>query len=156
MGVTLNYLDRHNADCGANDVMQRWYGAYHGCTTNNGKIQYTCTTPPVVWGPTQHDTGNQLHDNSGINYLDRYNLDCGAGKVMSQWDMDSASSTESKIKYTCVETYIVSTNNQETACNVAAVWVRGREVHCRDDAATRAPGATGDTAPDAKRARVAV
>ena len=98
--------------------MQRWAGApYCG---SDGEIRYRCTTPPAVWGSSQHDTGAQLFGD-GINYLDRFNVDCaqhGAGKVMSQWDMDAAGSGQSKIKYTCVETHILSTRDLETACDL--------------------------------------
>ena len=79
-------------------------------------------------------------------------VDAAAGDVLFTLDDGSAWTPRVEGPAALVERYV----NLGDDRNVAAVWVRGREVHCRDDATARAPGATGDTAPDAKRARVAV
>ena len=83
-GSTIAFLDRHNAQCTYPAAMQKWRAANHGCGST-GEIEYVCTTPVYYGSTSTHETGCSDIGDGMLEYLDRFNSDCGAGKVMTQW-----------------------------------------------------------------------
>ena len=73
--------------------MQQWKGASWGCGGDNGKIQYTCTTPVFTGGISTHETGCTDIGDGWLNYLDRFgSIDCaahGTNKVMTRWHLST-------------------------------------------------------------------
>lgn len=123
------YLDRHNPRCTAPGAMQRWKAVSAPYDANDcpsaskdqpgtrGKIEYTCTTPETQGATSEHDTGCQPRGFEWLQWLDRHNVECGEGKVLTQWGvrLDSCAWDEMTIKYTCMETPITSTSGARLA-----------------------------------------
>ena len=148
----IYYLDRHNPQCTYPAAMQKWYGAGHGCSSNDGEIQYVCTTPYYYGSESTHSTGcnMQQSENGDLRYLDRYDIDCGTGKVLTRWHFGAPLQAQNKtpapppappvrdvcacaeraaancggsfrMDYTCMEASIVSTSGAPFA-HTSSAW----------------------------------
>lgn len=104
-GVTLEFLDRHNINCGDNTdarLIAQWQQTPNGCS-NPGDQKYVATCASVDHG---FDSSSCVGYNTPANevvgkdmaYLDRHNVNCPAGKGMKKWHLNNH-----KIDFTCCD-----------------------------------------------------
>lgn len=117
----VQFLDRHNLDCGAGNAMSSWTVKNAGCSTNYFYMDYSCNTVPVLTGTvTTRNTGCQVGVGYKTEYLDRHNVECNNNEVLQQWRLMTATCSAGlmKVDYNCAGVFTTPTCNQhETACN---------------------------------------
>jgi len=91
----LQWLDRHNLDCGSGNAMTYWTVSSSGCSVEQStggqryKFKYQCTA--VVGGVTgTHERTTDcefMHDRKLENF-DRHKVYCGNGEVLRGWTVE--------------------------------------------------------------------
>jgi hypothetical protein len=119
VGKQIYYLDRHYTACPAQQLLQQWWLQPWHCHGDGVQMHYRCTIPLHLGVTTMYDTGCVHHGSAWAQYMDRYHVDCGPGKVLQTWRFktNECGHGHSKIKYMCVDTYVASTTVEYTNCN---------------------------------------
>ncbi|CAB9527640.1 Hepatocyte growth factor-like protein [Seminavis robusta] len=86
---TLEYMDRHKLDCGANYAMADWHLVRCG-DNDRFHIKYGCRAIPDGATVDTHRTTCQEGEERNIEYLDRHNVACPhSNQVLQQWHFRS-------------------------------------------------------------------
>ena len=83
------YLDRHYTSCPADQLLQQWWLKPWHCHGDGVSVHYRCTSPLHLGVTTMYDTGCVHHGSAWAQYMDRYHVDCGPGKVLQTWRFKS-------------------------------------------------------------------
>ena len=97
-GGNIIYLDRHNVDCGKDNVISQFNMGRMG---NQIKYNYTCkkSNKPL----TCRNVTTPANDAGGGNarYLDRHNVECADDEAMSRFKLEHPGGGKIQYSYTC-------------------------------------------------------
>ena len=97
-GGNVIYLDRHNVDCGANNVLSQFQ---LGRSENQYRYNYKCA--PSKKPITCREVTTPANEDGGGNavYLDRHDLSCEADEVMNRFQLTRPSENTIQYKFNC-------------------------------------------------------
>merc|ERR1719502_1618834 len=90
-GNDLQYLDRQNVACGTGEAMTSFVVTREGCGGNDMRYKYECaslvgmTSAFALATSSNEQTGCNTMDSEKLQYLDRQNLQCPDGKLMTSF-----------------------------------------------------------------------
>ena len=87
-GEHMEYLDRHNIQCPAGQVLTHFHLTGHGCSHNYMKFQFWCRTAEIGHWKDEDSTCQTLRGHNG-EYLDRQRPQCASNEVMTGFQLHS-------------------------------------------------------------------
>jgi hypothetical protein len=98
-GGNVIYLDRHNVDCGADNILSQFQLGRSG--QNQYRYNYKCT--PSKKPITCREVTTPANEDGGGNavYLDRHDLSCEADEVMNRFQLTRPSENTIQYKFNC-------------------------------------------------------
>jgi len=107
--VKIYFLDRHNVDCPAKSALSQF--ALGRPTTETINYMYTCQEATDL-GPTEPilSTPDSDMGNAQLEYLDRQNVSCPAGKALSKFRLIGGAPGNIKYEYRCITVPKLSTS----------------------------------------------
>jgi len=111
------FLDRHSPDCGASKGMSQWKG-----TNCDGKfkIDYTCKDLPPNTSIVSRSTSCTQAYHENLEYLDRQDMACGDGEVLTQWHFVACNNDVHRgmrFDYKCAQVSVTASSAHATSCN---------------------------------------
>jgi len=112
------YLDRQGLDCGKGMVMQSFKMTQSGCSGNKQQYEYTCG-PASIESTDTVFSGCQAIKDKKLQYLDRQDVSCGAGKAVAGFKLtkDGCSGKNQQYKVKCATlSRATTTTTKKTSC----------------------------------------
>jgi hypothetical protein len=94
---TVDFLDRHNLDCGKDSVLSQFKLARND--NNQFRFDYTCL--PSKKSLTCRDVTTPANQGGSTVNLDKHNVTCNDDEVLSNFQLTRPSATEIAYKYKC-------------------------------------------------------
>merc|ERR1719506_2158649 len=120
-GKKIQYLDRQNLKCGSGKAMASFTVNSAGCSGNDMRYQYDCMEADYGQETSTFSKSSscQLGHNQYEHYLDRQNVDCGSGNLISDFDVTSCTGNNEKYSLKCVkpETPLTEVTKHQTGCH---------------------------------------
>ena len=97
------YLDRHDADCGANSVMTklRLNNSSIGAANNQIQWQYSCATSTQPLRCRNVTTTPNTDGGGNIISLEKHDIKCNADEAISKIQLVRPTDSQIQFKYTC-------------------------------------------------------
>jgi hypothetical protein len=114
------YLDRQTLNCSPGEVMTKF--TFHGCGGENFKYKAVCKKPPQGFEKSViKTTPCALARGKDIQYLDRQNVDCGKGSVLTGFRFEGCGGNNMRYAYTCATPKAPLTifKTQSSGCHIA-------------------------------------
>ena len=115
----LEYLDGHPLDCASGSVLTSFGMATSTSTqcSSGRETNYVCTVAPVSSTETRYTACN-LTIGCGIDCLDRQDVSCNSGEVLSAWELQTGSCTDTnqQVQYECSAVDVASTYTVNGDC----------------------------------------
>jgi hypothetical protein len=120
-GKKIQYLDRQNLKCGTGKAMASFKVISSGCSGNDMRYQYDCMEADYGEDTTtfSKSTSCELGHNKKEHYLDRQNVDCGSGNLISNFDVSSCTGDNEKYSLKCIkpESPLTDVTKHQTGCH---------------------------------------
>lgn len=122
---SVYYLDRHEVTCDTGkalnyvrlrrDSYQIHYE--YKCVNNKNSITSSCTTYYTTWNDIRSGKPK-----SSLNYLDRHNMKCPTGTVMSKFNFERSSSDKIRYAYDCCIATVTNCVTKTTGWTDGGDW----------------------------------
>lgn len=117
-GRNGEYLDRQHLQCPHHQAMSRFKLTGHGCGGNQMRYTYRCE-PVTYRGHVTRHTGCGILRGQKMEYLDRQNLWCHHGEVLTGFRLRGCPKlTDMQYVFTCAKVGIKSTYTKNAPCTV--------------------------------------
>lgn len=98
-GGNAVFLDRHNVDCGANNVLTRTHLRRKG--DGNYQYEYSCARSNRPLKCRKATTGFNDEGDGNSVYLDRHNVECNGDEALSQFHLQRSGLGTYQFQFTC-------------------------------------------------------
>lgn len=113
------YLDRHVVQCPVGSALSDFKFTNHGCSADQDwHYMYQCMMLEVT-STSEHETSCNEGNAGKLEYLDRHNVACPAGNVLTAFRYTVCGGGKFQYKYTCAvpKTALIHTDSKKTSCN---------------------------------------
>jgi len=118
----LQYLDRQNVKCHAGNAIASFKVNSAGCGGQDMRYQYECVKADYGVDTTtfSKSTSCELGHNKKEHYLDRQDVDCGSGNLISDFDVTSCAGENEKYSLKCIkpDTPLSDVTKHQTGCHL--------------------------------------
>jgi hypothetical protein len=141
-GKNLEYLDRQKVKCSADQAIEQFWFLQGGCGDYKMRFKFKCRIFNHGFSNTfTKKTKCEAARGKDIRYLDRQNVDCGDGNVLTGFHLNGSgcSGNEMRFKYWCATPVaeMGKTETQYTKCSKAKnkhlEWLDRHDVKCFGD-----------------------
>ena len=112
----LECLENQNVQCSNNTVMQSFQMTASGCGGKNRQYRYKCAPVSDTASSTVRMSSCSIIKGQNLEFLDRQDVRCNDGEVISSFKMISCSGNDMRYEFTCKTFAYTTSSTKKTAC----------------------------------------